>query len=160
MYVTKFKINSLSFIAYSDPKGIFSLFINTTPKTPKNFIELAPDDEKFFGLQNQREDYLKGKKKVFKIKHHTEGTPFQVKVWQALKEIPYGTTVSYKALAQHIGNELAVRAVGGANKLNPLPLIVPCHRVIQADGSLGGYACGVKVKKMLLDLEHAQPGTF
>ena len=146
MYITKFKINTLNFIAYADSKGIFSLFINTVPKTPKNFIELPAEDERFFGLQKQLEDYFKGKKKVFKIKHHAEGTPFQVKVWQALKEIPYGTTVSYKLLAQHIGNELAVRAVGGANKLNPLPLIVPCHRVIQADGSLGGYAGVVRVK--------------
>lgn len=153
MYYTQFSIEPLRFTVYADSKGIFSLFINESPKIPKDFIELPADDERFFNVAKQLTEYLKGKRKVFRLKHHAEGTKFQMEVWDALKNIPYGTTISYKTLAMQIGNEKAVRAVGGANKLNPLPIIVPCHRVIQADGSLGGYACGVKVKRLLLDIE-------
>ena len=156
MYYAQFTIEPLRFIAFADAKGVFSLFINETPKIPKDYVEVAPGDERLFGVEKQLTEYFRGKRKVFKLKHHIEGTGFQMQVWDALKNIPYGTTISYKTLALQIGNEKAVRAVGGANKLNPLPIIVPCHRVIQADGSLGGYACGVKVKRLLLDLERGK----
>ncbi len=156
MYYSKFTAEPLQFTVFADEKGIFSLFVNESPKIPKDFAELPIDDKHFFGIAKQMAEYLKGKRKVFKMKTHADGTEFQLQVWSALKEIPYGVTVSYKTLALQIGNEKAVRAVGGANKLNPLPIIVPCHRVIQADGSLGGYACGVKVKRLLIDLERVK----
>lgn len=82
-----------------------------------------------------------------------EGTPFQKKVWQALREIPYGETVSYEDIAQKIGNIKAVRAVGLANGQNPIPIIIPCHRVIRKSGHLGGYNSGLERKVFLLEWE-------
>ena len=84
-----------------------------------------------------------------------QGTPFQVKVWQELQRIPYGTTISYKELARRAGSPLACRAAGQANGRNPVPIIVPCHRVIAADGSLGGYSSGLDRKRWLLEHEGA-----
>jgi epoxyqueuosine reductase len=156
MFYTQFTIEPLRFTVYADNEGVFSLFINSAPRIPKEYIELPADDARFFNIAKQLTEYLKGKRKVFRLKYHYQGTKFQHQVWDALKSIPYGTTISYKTLAMQIGNEKAVRAVGGANKLNPLPIIVPCHRVIQADGSLGGYACGIKVKRLLLEIERGK----
>ncbi|HHT9111123.1 MAG TPA: methylated-DNA--[protein]-cysteine S-methyltransferase [Candidatus Brocadiaceae bacterium] len=82
------------------------------------------------------------------------GTPFQVKVWEKLREIPYGECRTYKWVAERIGSPLAVRAVGMANNKNPLPPVVPCHRVIGSDGSLTGYASGVHIKKWLIEMEY------
>ena len=84
------------------------------------------------------------------------GTPFQLKVWQALRTIPYGELVSYKTIAEAIGNPKAVRAVGGANGRNPIPIIVPCHRCIGSDGSLTGFGGGLDTKKRLIDLERSR----
>ena len=78
------------------------------------------------------------------------GTPFQLKVWQELRKIPYGAAISYKELAARAGNPRACRAVGQANGCNPIPIIIPCHRVISADGSLGGYSSGLERKRRLL----------
>ncbi len=86
----------------------------------------------------------------------SRGTPFQQKVWQELTNIPYGTTISYRTLAEAIGQPKAFRAVGNANGKNPLPLIIPCHRVIQGNGSLGGYTGGLHIKRFLLDHENKQ----
>ena len=83
------------------------------------------------------------------------GTSFEKKVWSALKKIPYGKTRSYKDIAKSIGHSKAFRAVGNANGSNFIPLIIPCHRVIESDGGLGGFGHGLKVKKKLLDLEKA-----
>ena len=98
-------------------------------------------------------EYLAGRRRQFTIPLDLEGTPFQVKVWKALLEIPYGETRSYGAIARRIGRPQAARAVGSANRSNPIPLIVPCHRVIAGDGSLGGYAGGLGMKTRLLRLE-------
>jgi len=87
---------------------------------------------------------------------HGEGTPFQRRVWQALREIPCGQTWSYSQLARHIGNPAAVRAVGLANGANPIGIVVPCHRVIGADGTLTGYGGGLERKRWLLQHERAQ----
>jgi methylated-DNA-[protein]-cysteine S-methyltransferase len=84
-----------------------------------------------------------------------QGTPFQRRVWQELRRIPRGQTISYKELAQRIGNPQACRAVGQANGRNPIPLIIPCHRVIAADGGLGGYSSGLERKRWLLRHEEA-----
>ena len=84
------------------------------------------------------------------------GTSFQLRVWQELRRIPRGQTISYKELAQRIGNPKATRAVGQANAVNPIPLIIPCHRVIAADGSLGGYSSGLDRKRWLLRHEGAR----
>lgn len=101
----------------------------------------------------QVEEYLDGKRSEFDLPLEPIGTEFQMRVWRELARIPYGKTISYTELARKIRNEKAVRAVGTANGRNPLSLVIPCHRVIAADGSLGGYAGGLEIKKKLLDLE-------
>jgi methylated-DNA-[protein]-cysteine S-methyltransferase len=83
------------------------------------------------------------------------GTPFQIRVWQELRRIPWGHTISYGELARRVGNPMACRAVGQANAVNPIPLIIPCHRVINADGGLGGYSSGLDRKRWLLRHEGA-----
>ena len=98
-------------------------------------------------------EYFEGERKIFTIPLAPKGTPFQQRVWAALREIPYGATRSYKELAIAVGNEKACRAVGMANNRNPLPIFIPCHRVVGSDGKLVGYAGGLDVKKHLLELE-------
>lgn len=99
------------------------------------------------------ESYFKKKAADVEIPMFLIGTEFQQKVWSELIKIPYGEVISYKELAKRIGLHKGFQAVGGANAKNPIPIIVPCHRVIMSDGSLCGYAGGVKVKKYLLELE-------
>ena len=97
--------------------------------------------------------YFAGALREFTVPLAPKGTPFQQKVWAALREIPYGETRSYKEIAAMVGNEKACRAVGMANNRNPLPIFIPCHRVVGADGKLVGYAGGLDVKTFLLNLE-------
>jgi methylated-DNA-[protein]-cysteine S-methyltransferase len=98
-------------------------------------------------------EYLNGKRKKFNLPLKLFGTDFQISVWEALLTIPYGETRSYGEIAEQIGNAKACRAVGMANHWNPIAIIVPCHRVIGADGSLTGFGGGVKLKRQLLELE-------
>lgn len=98
-------------------------------------------------------EYFAGTRQQFELPLQPEGTPFQRQVWQALSTIPYGETRSYAQIAQQIGRPNAVRAVGAANGRNPLSIIVPCHRVIGANGKLTGFAGGLTVKAQLLTLE-------
>ena len=98
-------------------------------------------------------EYLEGKRKEFDLPLELNGTEFQKKVWNALREIPYGKTCSYKEIAEKIGNPKACRAVGLANNRNPISIIVPCHRVIGANGKLVGYGGGLNIKEKLLELE-------
>jgi methylated-DNA-[protein]-cysteine S-methyltransferase len=102
---------------------------------------------------HQVEEFLAGKRVRFDVRYLLRGTPFRMKVWQALQEIPYGQTRTYGEIAEQVGNPRASRAVGAANNANPIMLIVPCHRVIGADGSLTGYAGGPLMKQYLLDME-------
>lgn len=98
-------------------------------------------------------EYFTGKRKTFSVPLHGEGTEYQKNVWQVLRTISYGETISYKEEARRAGNDLASRAVGSANGKNPLPIFVPCHRVIASNGKLGGYKGGESVKERLLTLE-------
>jgi methylated-DNA-[protein]-cysteine S-methyltransferase len=121
-------------------------------------IEEQPNDIIIEAIR-QIQSYFKGQLDTFDLPLDFGGaTPFQVKVWQALMEIPYGTTLSYLQLAQKVGTEKHTRAVGLANGKNPLPIVVPCHRVIGSDRSLTGYALGLKTKLYLLN--HENPGAF
>jgi len=99
--------------------------------------------------------YFAGKRRHFDLPLAPRGTPFQLSVWSALAKIPYGELRSYRDIARSIGNSAAVRAVGAANGRNPLPIVVPCHRVIGSNGALTGFAGGLEVKRFLLDLEGA-----
>lgn len=114
------------------------------------------DPPLFQEAQRQLKEYFSGKRKVFQLPIFFQGTPFQEKVWRSLLNIPYGTTKSYQEIAQEIGNEKAVRAVGGAVHRNPLPLILPCHRVIGKNGSLVGFGLGLSTKKWLLEHERLE----
>ena len=102
-------------------------------------------------------EYLKGERKVFDLPIQLRGTDFQQQVWTALLDIPYGETRSYKQIAEAIGNPKGMRAVGMANNRNPLLIVVPCHRVIGANGSMVGYGEGVEMKEFLLRLEKSLP---
>ena len=104
-------------------------------------------------LKTQLRDYFAGKRKTFELELAPKGTPFQLAVWNALLQIPYGDTISYSELAHRIGKPSAIRAVGAANGANPIPVIIPCHRVIGANGSLTGYGGGIERKQWLLALE-------
>lgn len=101
----------------------------------------------------QLQAYFAGQRRTFDLPLDLYGSPFQQAVWRLLLEIPYGETRSYAHLAAALGRPHAARAVGQANGANPLPIVVPCHRVIQADGSLGGYGGGLPLKRALLELE-------
>ena len=106
--------------------------------------------------QEQIREYFDGRRQEFDLPLTFVGTDFQKKVWQALTEIPYGKTVTYGALAERIGCPGGARAVGAANHCNPLPILVPCHRVVGAGGNLTGYAGGMEMKKFLLELEQGK----
>lgn len=103
--------------------------------------------------KSQLTEYFQGTRRIFDLPLNPSGTPFQKKVWQALCQIPYGETRSYKEIALQIDHPKGFRAVGMANNRNPIMLIIPCHRVIGSDGALVGYALGLDIKKWLLDHE-------
>ncbi|HID64579.1 MAG TPA: methylated-DNA--[protein]-cysteine S-methyltransferase [Anaerolineae bacterium] len=121
---------------------------------PQDIIEDRSRNE---GVLAELESYLAGGLKEFKSPLDLRGTEFQLKVWREVKTIPYGTTCSYRDIAERIGHPRAYRAVGTANRANPVPIIVPCHRVIGHDGSLRGYGGGLALKERLLRLEGALP---
>jgi len=143
-------------------------------KTPVGHLEIIGSDQGVSGIyflnfkvrkqpvpsclkvcMTQLEEYFHGSRKIFDIKLDLIGSQFQLKVWNELLNIPYGSTISYLELAKKTGNANAVRAVGGANGHNPVSVIVPCHRVIGSNGRLVGYRGGLKRKKWLLEHEHA-----
>jgi methylated-DNA-[protein]-cysteine S-methyltransferase len=116
------------------------------------------DDTVFDGGRQQLEEYFTGTRTEFDIPLELRGSAFQVAVWKALQTIPYGETTSYGHIARAVGRPEAVRAVGAANGRNPISIIVPCHRVVGADGSLTGYGWGVARKAWLLQHERAGSG--
>lgn len=111
----------------------------------------------FDATRAQLDEYFRGERKHFDLPLAPRGTQFQREVWFALATIPYGETVSYAQLAGRVGRPAAMRAVGAANGRNPLPIVLPCHRVIGADGSLTGFGGGLPTKQFLLELEGALP---
>jgi methylated-DNA-[protein]-cysteine S-methyltransferase len=121
---------------------------------------IAPDwkaaTAPFADVKTQLEEYFAGARTSFDVPLAAEGAPFEREVWHALEEIPYGETVSYGEIARRVGQPTAARAVGTANGRNPIAVIVPCHRVIGADGSLTGYGGGLERKRLLLELERGQ----
>lgn len=130
-----------------DDDYIVQLSINETTQQDSDFSPLHVE------AFNQLEEYFKRERTSFDLPIQLVGTPFQKKVWQQLLDIPYGQVINYEQLAQRIEQPTAFRAVGNANGKNPLPIIVPCHRVINKNGHIGGYTGGVEVKETLLKLE-------
>ncbi len=115
------------------------------------------DEDHFWNARSQLSEYFAGVRRAFDLSFAAVGTPFEQCVWRELTEIPYGVTVSYRDMARRIGRPTAFRAVGLANGRNPIPIIVPCHRVIGANGSLTGYGGGLERKRWLLELEGVVP---
>jgi methylated-DNA-[protein]-cysteine S-methyltransferase len=148
---------------YQSPIGVLELTANDTALTGLRLvgatlavaqIQTGKSENKIIQQTcSQLDEYFAGKRTVFELPLATEGTRFQEAVWEELQRIPYGKTISYAQLAQAVDNPKACRAAGSANGKNPIAIIIPCHRVINADGKLGGYAYGLDVKKQLLDLE-------
>lgn len=134
-----------------DGDGITDIFFKKD-NTYENFEE--KETAILIRAKKQIIEYFNKKRKVFDIPISLKGTEFQKSVWNALLEIPYGKTQTYKQISEKIGKPKAYRAVGMANNRNPIAIIIPCHRVIGCDGSLIGYAGGIEVKRYLLNLEN------
>lgn len=143
-----YPIGSLGIAADGD--GICAVFFKGTRSFPGAVNQSTPLLEQ---ARRELDEYFSGTRREFDLPLSLHGTPFQKSVWRELLRIPYGQTATYGELAERIGNPKACRAVGMANNRNPIVIIVPCHRVIGADGSLTGYAGGLDVKQKLLELE-------
>lgn len=128
---------------------------------PKGKGRVEPGDDwredlaAFSEARRELTEYFNGERTEFSFPLDPVGTDFQLQVWKALADIPYGTTISYREMAEKIGRPTATRAVGAANGRNPLPIVLPCHRVVGADGSLTGFGGGLPIKRFLLELEGA-----
>lgn len=150
-----------SILLAGDEKGLKLIgFPQGSQKVEKPANGWIEDSKGFKQVKQQLADYFKGELKEFTVKLAPHGTPFQLKVLTALRQIPYGQTSSYSELARAIGHPKAARAVGAANGRNPLPIIIPCHRVIGSSGDLVGFGGGLPVKRFLLNLESGQQSRF
>jgi methylated-DNA-[protein]-cysteine S-methyltransferase len=134
-------------------KSLSTISFQNGSRAVKPAPEWRRTEEPFAEALAQLDAYFAGKLRRFELPLAAEGTPFQLEVWSALTTIPYGETVSYRELARVLGRPLASRAVGAANGRNPIPIVIPCHRVIGADGSLTGFGGGLEIKRRLLALE-------
>jgi len=156
MSLVQYKIASpvRSLYLVASPKGLKGIYLRKQQvRSVKSIDRSRPEGKILENTRVQLTEYFGGRRKIFNIPFDLEGTPFQRKVWQELSRIPFGRTLSYRDVAEKIRNPKAVRAVGSANGKNPVCIIIPCHRVIAADGSIGGYAGGLAMKRRLLDLE-------
>jgi len=147
--------NGITLDVISSPRGIRNILINSpiVNKDQPNVTKLKQDDPYMFGSFNQLREYFSLGRKTFDLPMEIIGTDYQKRVWKELLKIPYGETISYKNLALRLGNLKTIRAAAKANGANPLPIIIPCHRVIGSDGKLVGYGGGLMVKAKLLELE-------
>lgn len=136
-----------------DGRALQRLSMQSAPRPVAIDPRWQRDDRPFAGPREQLEQYFDGARREFDVELDLVGNRFELRVWNALLEIPYGETASYGQIATALGEPAAARAVGLANARNPVALIVPCHRVIGADGSLTGYGGGLERKQFLLDLE-------
>ncbi len=136
-----------------EPEGLSRILLAEADYAPQPDPEWEEVERLESPVVEQLREYFEGKRKTFDLPLKPRGTEFQQHVWRVLQEIPYGQTISYRELAARVGNPKAARAVGQANGKNPLPIVVPCHRVVGARGHLTGYAGGVRFKKTLLELE-------
>ena len=141
----------------ADPSTALGMTVGADPSTALGMTVDTIAARTIAAARAQLDEYFAGLRTHFDLPLAPIGTPFQLRVWAALAEIPFGRTISYLELARTIGDERAVRAVGGANGKNPLPIVLPCHRVIGADGSLTGFGGGIERKRWLLEHEGAIP---
>jgi methylated-DNA-[protein]-cysteine S-methyltransferase len=153
---------TVSYSIYEAPEGPLLLavrpdgavvrveFVHGRPRIDADWVR---DDAALSTVRTQLDEYFAGGRDEFDLVLAPEGTPFQLEVWEQLRRIPYGETISYGELAERVGRPGAARAVGAANGQNPIAIVVPCHRVIGANGSLTGFGGGLPWKRCLLDLE-------
>ncbi|MDD3244123.1 MAG: methylated-DNA--[protein]-cysteine S-methyltransferase [Eubacteriales bacterium] len=150
----------------ASPIGRLTLFANETALTDLLFAQAAPQEpylESSALLAQaalQLDEYFSGKRKGFDLPLMPQGTPFQKEVWRVLTTIPWGETRTYGEVAAALGRPGAARAVGGANHRNPLPIFIPCHRVVGTNGSLTGFGGGLEIKQWLLEHEQTAPAAI
>ncbi|MDR2817717.1 MAG: methylated-DNA--[protein]-cysteine S-methyltransferase [Oscillospiraceae bacterium] len=140
-------------VTVENGQGITKLYFARTLKNFKKDDCVIQETPLLGELGKQLKEYLAGQRRIFDLPLSFDGTEFQMKVWSTLFTIPYGETRSYREVAAIFNHPRAARAVGFANNLNPLPILIPCHRVVGTSGELTGYAAGIEIKKHLLDLE-------
>jgi len=139
----------------ADEEGLVR--IEFPPASPPD--DAPRDDRRLAPAIRELAEFFDGRRKTFDVNLALRGTPFQLEVWRTLLRIPYGETRTYAEIAKSIGRPAATRAVGAANGANPIPIIVPCHRVIGSNGSLTGFGGGIDVKRWLLDFENPSPSS-
>lgn len=152
MYYTHYDSPVGTLLLTSDGETLTGLYFADQKNRP-NTEQLKKDESVFQKAVNQLKEYFAGDRQQFEVEVKTQGSELQQQVWEALRQIPYGRTTTYKAIAEQVGRPNAHRAVGTIIGQNPICIVVPCHRVIASSGSLGGYAGGIENKVVLLELE-------
>ncbi len=155
MYYTRVETALCPIVLIGDEEGIIRLHMDVGDEYRQLVMDDAfiKNDTLFEEAKRQILEYINGSRQNFELKLNPKGTEFQKNVWRALQDIPYGKTCTYKDVATAVGNDKASRAVGMANNKNPIPLIIPCHRVVGSNGQLTGFAFGLDIKQAILDLE-------
>jgi methylated-DNA-[protein]-cysteine S-methyltransferase len=155
LYFATETIEGIRFDIVISKSGVREILINKKSGSDNfsDMTQINPEDLKVINVFTQLKEYFNRQRKEFDLPLEILGTDFQKKVWDELTKIPYGETISYGELANRMGDKNLMRAVAAANGANPIPIIIPCHRVIGADGSLTGYGGGLDVKQKLLELE-------
>jgi methylated-DNA-[protein]-cysteine S-methyltransferase len=155
LYYSTFQIEDIHFKVFSTQLGIKRIYLNNEDVQIENadVTKLHPDDPYMFNIHSELNEYFNDRRKVFSVPLNIEGSDFQKLVWKEVLKIPFGKTITYRQLSIRIGDEKSIRAVGKANSQNPLPILIPCHRVIGNGGKLVGYSGGLKIKEKLLELE-------
>ena len=153
MYQTSLKIPVGTLQLFADDEALYRIVFPTCADNLP-VADPAPEGHPLLGFVSvQLNEYFAGHRQNFDLPLSPQGTPFQLAVWELMQQIPYGETSTYGEIAAGLGNPNKARAVGGAANKNPLPLVIPCHRVMGTNGKLTGFAGGVEVKQFLLDLE-------
>ncbi len=153
MFFTSFDSPVGELVLVGDENALHGLYMQEGRTAVTVRDDWKRDEAPFSDARDQLDEYFAGGRTTFDLPLAMEGSPFQRRVWRALQDIPYGETISYGELARRVGEPATPRNVGSANGRNPVSVIVPCHRVIGADGSLTGYGGGLERKRILLDLE-------
>lgn len=152
-YYSEETLAGIHIIAVCDGEALKKIFLNCALPSGFQINYSNQTDSVLIETFKQLKEYFFEGRKVFSLPLNPDGSAFQKAVWAELQNIPYGRTISYKQLAEKMGDKNLIRAVGRANASNPIPIIIPCHRVIGTNGSLVGYSGGIEVKRYLLELE-------
>ena len=153
LYFASDTISKIKFDVILSSAGIRKILMNKKSKELMEMRKISPENSLVIDVFKQLKEYFKRERKEFNLKLEIIGTEFQKRVWRELLNIPYGKTLTYNQLAINLGDKKVIRAAAAANGANPLPIVIPCHRVIGSDGNLVGYGGGLEVKQKLLELE-------